>query len=322
MREAEALTLIVARPSNRAIFDRINEVAFEEWGKGTLSFESFVRRETALRSTLWARRNQRNWVLLDDADRLVFACETFRQKAKLGDQAGYIECFASVVVPQALRGSGFGRTGFDRVLSVLKKEAQNDPKLFGSTLFSDVDPKFYEHWGFERLRGALEWTLPASAVDASWKTSDVREVLEIEREGVESIFQGRFALIADAPQFEWHRARSRIYHEETGSPICPIAGFCCGDSRIFLIVDGKLKWMRAMLCDFKSESEAKNLLHASADLTRKLGLPGLIGWDKLKNAEFLRVFSKKPGDSIPMFLPLRDCARATDWESCPRIFWT
>jgi GNAT superfamily N-acetyltransferase len=285
------MIVTIATPEQQRERDRLTHAA---WGE-RLTVEQFMARETRLRGTPWAKNAMTTWLLIE-GERVLCSLETFRVESRFHAQRGSSYEVASVFTAPEHRGRGFSTELLGGVIAQLA-DAQ------AVTLYSDVGAALYERSGFV-ARPGWDSIVPARRNDAN---------VERLRSAEPFAPRGRFALVADAAQLDWHRERERAYAALLGRAPLPHGALRC-DGGVALLA-GDLKHERLLVLDLRAEDEriAQQLLDGAADEAARHGLRDVVAWTS-------EPASPRDG-ALPMIRPLAPGLAAEDWTDIPRLLW-
>jgi predicted GNAT family N-acyltransferase len=112
------------------------------WGRG-MSLDTYKDYLKEVDGHPWARRQIRPLVLRDRNQQPLASLYLHAVRGLHNDKEIWLGGIARVLTPEALRGKGHARELMRRILELLDKESVD-----GAYLFSDIDPRFYEQFGF------------------------------------------------------------------------------------------------------------------------------------------------------------------------------
>jgi hypothetical protein len=296
------LRLRKAVPDQAQDRDRLTH---EAWGQ-RLTIEQFVARETRLRGHPFATAGMTSWQLVDDDDRVLSSCETFRMRSRIDEHDGHTYGVASVFTEGRLRGRGLATQMLDRVMSQLVAE---DPRAQASILFSDVGAPIYERVGFQ-ARPAVDLILPASPGSISPEVEPLTEIPPFQIPDRPRAFQ----VVPSVDQIDWHLERARIYAEILAVPGPPFLGARTADGLALWCANQKVGELYVLLL----EGEVAPLLGAAQNAALACGLRAVRVWDCPPFAAGRR--EPRVG-SLPMIRPLHPSVHAERWNSIPRAIW-
>lgn len=303
------------RLATSAEIDARSRMTALAWGN-KLTLEQYLAREHELAATAFAKNGLRTWVLEDDAGAIVASCETYRMTSVLDGTRGVTHGLASVFVEPSLRRRGFAREMLSRVIERLRGEGAQ-----AAHLFSEVGTSLYGSLGFvARPIAARRW----SAIDAS-----VAEVaLPFGLAGRDALASrllsgaGRFRIVLDDAQLEWHRARARAYHRVLAPErLAPdsLLGAIAGDAWIAWFPDYRLDKLLTLAIGPGTPAETGALVEAARRAAHALGFAALEHWEC--PATILPGGEQCPlPDEIPMILPFAAFAPG-DWVEYGRGCW-
>src|SRR5262245_50392629 len=198
------MNLVVAEG---ALLDQILGLTYQIWNEG-LSERAYSQWNAAQLRTPWGRKHLQRFAWVDDAGRLLATAKRYRYRALLDGRSGWMAGIGAVFTPHLQRGKGHASQLIERLLET----EQRDGVLFAS-LFSEIDPGFYERLGFvavpldevtvrvDRRDGA-----PAMLVRAG----DDRDLAAIEAMHKVRASTVRFALNRDRPMIQYALAKKRL----------------------------------------------------------------------------------------------------------------
>lgn len=126
------------------LLERILDETFPVWGEG-LERHGYGNYNRAQLSTPWGAAHLRRVALVDDG-RLLATAKRYDLSGRVDGQTVRMLGLGAVFTPQAERGHGYAGI----LLRQMLDEAAG--KGFGlALLFSEIDPRYYEHLGFRRL---------------------------------------------------------------------------------------------------------------------------------------------------------------------------
>lgn len=315
-------SLVLATDEEKHERDRL---VHAEWGT-RLTMDGFLERERVLRSTRWARRNMSTWLLVEGPERRVLSSlETFLVRSRHGIRNGLSFAIASVFTEHALRGQGYAT----RLLEAVAARLAENPRVQALTLYSDVGESLYGRAGFEPLP-SFDWIVPARHDNAPGvaRTDD--------ESTVEALLlahppRGRFALLPDGAQVDWHRARERVYAALLQASA--VAHGCLRYAEGHALIAGDLKNGRLVVLRLvaRNVATAERLLRACGDEAARAGLVDVVAWaapyggDEAIGAAVAVLGgarTPRPG-AIPMIrpLPAGSAIGAAAWSDVSRISW-
>jgi GNAT superfamily N-acetyltransferase len=295
----------------------------QAWGEG-LSLEAYLRREQSLRAVAVPRLGMRTWLLLDEAERVLTSCETFRLASVLrtagtevwGESSGV----ASVFTEQPLRGQGYAT----RMLDLLCQRLEEERGAQSVMLFSDVGEAQYARSGFV-ARPAFDWRWPPAAGGASSEAVLFGQEALGWRWAGHPVPPGRFVVHPNADTLDWYLERERLYCTELGRPRPRACGAALGASLALWYaqpLDGRL-WLHWLAAEDARSTRA--LVNAARLVARDAGLSEVRMWEDTEGFPHpdgldggLR--QRRTG-SLPMVRPLDSRIRPEDWRSIPRALW-
>ncbi len=131
-------------PAAGDLLERILDDTFPIWGEG-LDRAAYARYNRAQLATPWGSTHLRR-VALVDSGRLLATAKRYALSGRVDGQPVRILGLGAVFTPEAQRGHGHASTLLRRVLDDAAVEG------FGlALLFSEIDPRYYERLGFQRL---------------------------------------------------------------------------------------------------------------------------------------------------------------------------
>jgi GNAT superfamily N-acetyltransferase len=131
-------------PATGELLERILDETFPVWGEG-LDRKSYGNYNRAQLATPWGATHLTR-VALVDGRRLLATAKRYDLAGRLDGQPVRMLGLGAVFTPEAERGHGHART----LLRLMLDDAAAEG--FGlALLFSEIDPRYYEHLGFRRL---------------------------------------------------------------------------------------------------------------------------------------------------------------------------
>jgi len=131
-------------PATGELLERILDETFPNWGEG-LDRAGYGRYNRAQLGTPWGATHLRRVALVDDG-RLLATAKRYELSGRVDGQPVRILGLGAVFTPETERGHGRAGTLLRRLLDEAAAEG------FGlALLFSEIDPRYYEHLGFSRL---------------------------------------------------------------------------------------------------------------------------------------------------------------------------
>lgn len=266
------------------------------------------------------------WLLADDDDpsrRPLASLETFTVESRHGIRHGRSFAIASVLTEPSLRKRGHA-TRLLREVAAILGERRGAQAL---TLYSDVGAAMYEVVGYEALP-AFDWVLPAAR-------DPVTGVTRADDSAVAAVLaahppRGRFALLPDAAQVEWHRQRERIYARLFGAPIVRHPVLSCDGGEAIIAADHKLSRLVVLAMFVRDVDAALRLWCACADEAAIAGLTVVTSWASPVADMAVRAAIRQLGGTciardgaIPMIRGLRGApaVRAASWTGVSRVLW-
>lgn len=133
---------VVAAAGN--LLEQVLDETFPVWGEG-LEREAYSKYNNAQLATPWGAQHLRR-VALVDGGRLLATAKRYDLTARLEGQAVRLLGLGAVFTPESQRGRGHATDLLRRMLDSAASEG------FGlALLFSEIDPRYYEHLGFRQL---------------------------------------------------------------------------------------------------------------------------------------------------------------------------
>ncbi len=189
------------------LLDQILSLTYPIWNEG-LSERAYSQWNAAQLRTPWGRKHLQRFALVDDAGRLLATAKRYRYRAFLDGRIGWMAGIGAVFTPHLQRGKGHASQLIERLLETERREGV----LFAS-LFSEIDPGFYERIGFTAVpldevtvRVARRAGAPAMLVRAG----DDRDLAAIETMHQVRASTVRFALNRDRPMIQYALAKKRL----------------------------------------------------------------------------------------------------------------
>jgi len=190
------------------LLEQILDETFSLWGEG-LERDAYGKYNRAQLATPWGATHLRRVALVDNG-RLLATAKRYDLSARLDGQSVRLLGLGAVFTPEAERGRGYAGDLLRRMLAAAADEG------FGlALLFSEIDPRYYEHLGFRRLpinpvalavRPGKRPGSPAIPL-RSGDSSDLRSIVEM------NTAQGagfRFALSRDDSYLRHAIAKKRL----------------------------------------------------------------------------------------------------------------
>jgi hypothetical protein len=131
-------------PATDDLLERILDDTFPLWGEG-LDRAAYARYNRAQLATPWGSTHLLRVALVDN-DRLLATAKRYALSGRIDGLPVRILGLGAVFTPESERGHGHAATLLRRMLDDAAVEG------FGlALLFSEIDPRYYEHLGFRRL---------------------------------------------------------------------------------------------------------------------------------------------------------------------------
>lgn len=306
------------RPASASEIEARSRLTFAVWGNG-ITLAQYLERERALAETAFARRGLRTWLLEDDRGGVLASCETYRMASALDGVRGEAHGFASVFVEPRLRGRGHASALIRAVLDVLRSEGAQ-----AAHLFSEVGTSLYGALGFRarpiharRFRPAPG---PVEAVARTFSRADAESVLAPRFSLAPA---GRFRILLDHAQLEWHRTRAAAYHRfRVPDRLSPdaLAGAVAGGGWIAWFADYRLERLLTLAVAPGRPEESAALVEATRRAAAALGLPLAEHWEApatpLPGGEVVAL-----DDEIPMLCPFAEGLLPGAWTDYGRGCW-
>jgi predicted N-acetyltransferase YhbS len=124
------------------MLERILDGTFEIWNEG-LSRSAYGQWNRAQLQKPWARHRLQRFVALDERETILATAKQYRFDVRVGGREGWMCGIGAVFTPPDQRRQGHASTLIEQLMS----RAQRDGALL-ATLFSEIDPTFYERLGF------------------------------------------------------------------------------------------------------------------------------------------------------------------------------
>lgn len=317
-----ALTLVLASEKEKRVLD---VSVHAEWG-ARLTVEQFLRREEVLRSSAWARRSMHTWMLVHpSSSRILSSLETYRVRSRHGTRNGWCFEIASVFTEPTLRRLGYA----SQLLAQLSARLGENPRAHALTLYSDIGFSTYERAGFGAVP-SFDWVL-APRADAATGVTRSDSPLVVERLLAAHAPRGRFALLPDAAQVDWHRTRERIYAELLDVPTLAHGSLQCDEGHALIAGDLKLERLVVLRLRASRSATAEKLLRACCDEAARAGLREVVLWAAPYGGdEVVAVAAQALGGqrlprsgSVPMVKALPGAPRidAAAWREVDRMGW-
>jgi GNAT superfamily N-acetyltransferase len=284
-------------------------LTWPEWGQA-LSLAQWKAREVALRDHPWAKAGMESWLWLEGEQTLA-SCETFRNAALLGEEAGEVYSVASVFTEPALRGKGYATAMLDAVNAALEQR----PRALGSVLFSDVGARIYQRSGY-RAFSAREVVLPPLPGNPREGVTVVEELLP----DVSSREPGVLRLTPTPDQFDWHLARERFYAQALGRSPAPFHAARVGRSYAAWMVSFKEGALRVLTIEPRKTEETTLLLQCCQRLASALGLASVRVWEPHPGFDGLPGTRTERDGELPM-ARLYQGRTLVDWRQVHRAVW-
>ena len=131
-------------PATGDLLEQILDETFPIWGEG-LDRAGYGKYNRAQLATPWGSTHLRRVAFVDDG-RLLATAKRYDLAARVDGEPVRMLGLGAVFTPESERGHGHGATLLRRLLDDAAVEG------FGlALLFSEIDPRYYEHLGFRRL---------------------------------------------------------------------------------------------------------------------------------------------------------------------------
>ncbi len=317
-----ALIAVLASEKEKRVLDA---AVYAEWGT-RLTVQQFLRREEVLRSSPWARRSMHTWLLVrPSSSQILSSLETYRVRSRHGIRNGWSFEIASVFTEPSLRRLGYAT----RLLDEISARLGENPRAHALTLCSDIGVSTYERAGFSALP-SFDWVLAPRADAAPGVTRSDAPVV-VERLLAGDAPRGRFALLPDAAQADWHRARERIYAELLRVPTVAHGSLQCAEGHALIAGDLKLERLMVLRLHASRSETAEKLLRACCDEAARAGLREVVMWAApyggdqvvVAAAEALGGRRLPREGSVPMVKALPGAPRidAAAWREADRLVW-
>jgi hypothetical protein len=131
-------------PATGELLERILDETFPVWGEG-LARKSYGNYNRAQLATPWGSAHLRRLALVDGG-RLLATAKRYDLSGRIDGHPMRILGLGAVFTPEAERGHGQAGTLLRRMLDDAAAEG-----FRLAMLFSEIDPRYYEHLGFRRL---------------------------------------------------------------------------------------------------------------------------------------------------------------------------
>jgi GNAT superfamily N-acetyltransferase len=131
-------------PATGDLLDRILDETFPVWGEG-LDRKSYGNYNRAQLATPWGAVHLTR-VALVDGERLLATAKRYDLAGRVDGQPVRMLGLGAVFTPEAERGHGYARALLRQILEDAAAEG-----FLLALLFSEIDPRYYEHLGFRRL---------------------------------------------------------------------------------------------------------------------------------------------------------------------------
>lgn len=152
-------------------------VLWKMWGQD-MPLDSYSLYLHEVETHPWMRGHVRTLVLRNAAGEFLAHLRLHAVRALHFDREVTMGGIAAVLTPEPLRGHGYASRLIELTLDLLKREGVD-----GAYLFSDIDPAFYERFGFRLLPSRMA-EIPAPAHDAPRHGPLVRPAEEKDWKGI------------------------------------------------------------------------------------------------------------------------------------------
>jgi ribosomal protein S18 acetylase RimI-like enzyme len=323
---------VTLRHASAAEKKALGALTFAVWGE-QLTPEGYAVREERLRGHPFSRAALTSWVLVDDHDRVLSSCETYRMESRLRRRSpagaepvtpGVVYAIASVYTEPALRGRGHASRLMDELVIRLSAD---DPAAHAAILFSDVGASLYERSGFVARR-ALDCVFPA-ATDPGAAGSDLLTAERLPAALVAARPPDAELLVwPTAAQLDWHLERARIWADLLGRPAPESCGARAGASTVFWAGDLRNGRLLLLLCDVRDAREGAALIGAARRQAARAQLDEVRLWldpEPPPGSALLGggVPAERPG-ALPMIRPFErrwPGLRPWAFSHIPRALW-
>lgn len=190
------------------LLEQILDRTYPVWGEG-LSRDAYHRYNRAQFATPWGATHLRR-VALVDGSRVLATAKRYDLTARVDGQVTRLMGFGAVFTPEAFRGHGYSAELLRRMLAAAADEG------FGlALLFSEIEPRYYEHLGFRRLpidqvalsvRPGRRPGPPAIPM----RSGDVGDLESIVEMNAAQAAESRLALVRDAGYIRHAIAKKRL----------------------------------------------------------------------------------------------------------------
>jgi len=297
-----------------------DRVTYQAWG-GRLTPAEWALREERLRAHAWSRAGLAGWLLMDQDEKVLASCETYRMQSYLQGAPGTTLGVASVFCEPALRGRGYA----SRLMALLGAHMQRERAQAG-ILFSDVGAPLYERAGYvARPAGDLVFAPaggdPAAAVDGLLDEANMAAALASV-----PIPGSRFLVWPSAEQLDWHLERSRTYATLFRRPRAPSCGARAGQATAFWAADLWKNRLQVLLIVAADASATSALIEAARREAARSGLDGVRLWldPEAPDPGRAGLGAGRPAPregSLPMIRAFAAGLAPEDWTLIPRGLW-
>lgn len=189
------------------------------WGSG-LPPDRFEETEVAVESHPWFRRQARTLILRDAAGENVSALQLLAVRALVEGEETWLGVIRRIVTPERLRRRGFASALLRGTLDLLRREG-----IRGACLWSDIDPAFFQRFGFDAIETPAVETDIGALPSASGEGSSVRAMRSEDGAAVRAIHRAAasgasFWFLRDEDQWDFQRvvARQRVLGKTGADP--------------------------------------------------------------------------------------------------------
>lgn len=267
-------------PAGDSQIDAIYAESHALWGDG-LSLRDYRELWDELSGTTFGREHA-SFRVWGDAEDPRSSLKTYRPRARLGYREGRVTVLSAIFTPRIHRGRGHAR---QMVAAAVDEAAARDD--LAVLLFSDIDPTFYEPFGFTRLPAEEQvGRIPREPAGAdglalrAMRDDDLSFLLRAHRLGSAA---RAFALDRDRSHWRFLRVRTRSFFRRLALAGVETSWSIAvrGDEPVgyLVTVEGRGEWsVREVGAVDGSSGTAAKVLAAGARRARRRGLRTFHAW--------------------------------------------